>query len=214
MPQGAFYTQLPARRTVVDGIFNGGGTGGLVYVGSVMALARHGIWFKRTGGASAGSIIAAMIAAGYDANECDYLAAPSGARHRAPDTLPPGVEPLNYQCLLDLPTSPDDVSLESRRNNFVFRAIAGAAIDELLKLPVALPSLEPLVNRVVDQVLAELPSSIGPAKVKVGPFKVKVGPLAVDTDRYEVEVGPFPLPDLKPLIHGAAARVLEAYPRS
>jgi predicted acylesterase/phospholipase RssA len=214
MPQDAFYTQLPARQTLVDGIFKGGGTGGIVYVGSVMALARHGVWFKRTAGASAGSIIAAMIAAGYDANECDYLAAPSGARRPAPDTLPPGAEPLEYGSLLDLPSSPEDVTLESRRNNLIYRAIAGAAIDELLKIPVALPSVEPLVNRVADQVLAELPSSIGPAKVKVGPFKVKVGPLAVDTDRYEVEVGPFPLPDVKPLIHSAVARVLQAYPRS
>jgi hypothetical protein len=49
--------------------------------------------------------------------------------------------------------------------------------------------------------------------VKVGPFKVKVGPLMVDTDRYEVEVGPFPLPDVKPLLHNSVARVLEAYPR-
>jgi hypothetical protein len=213
MPHDAFYTQLPAPGTLVDGIFKGGGTGGVVYVGSVMALARHGVWFKRTAGASAGSIIGAMIAAGYDANECDYLAAPPGLRREAPDNLPPGAEPLNYRSLLDLPSSPDDVSLESRRNNLIYRAITGATIDELLNLPVALPSLEPLVNRVVDQVLAELPSSIGPAKVKVGPFKVKVGPLAVDTDRYEVEVGPFPLPDVKPLLHSAATRVLQAYPR-
>jgi hypothetical protein len=213
MPQDALYTQLPAPRTLVDGIFKGGGTGGLVYVGSVMALARHGVWFKRTAGASAGSIIGAMIAAGYDANECDYLAAPCGLRHEAPDSLPPGAEPLNYRSLLDLPSSPDDVSLESRRNNLIYRAITGATIDELLNIPVVLPSLEPLVNRVVDQVLAELPSRIGPAKVKVGPFKVKVGPLAVDTDRYEVEVGPFPLPDVKPLLDSAVTRVLQAYPR-
>jgi predicted acylesterase/phospholipase RssA len=216
MPQDAFYTQLPAPRTLVDGIFKGGGTGGIVYVGSLMALARHGVWFKRTAGTSAGSIIAAMIAAGYDANECDYLAAPSGVRSGSPDNLPPGAEPLNYRSLLDLPSSPDDVTLESRRNNLLHHAIGGATIDELLKIPVSLPSLEPIISRIVDQVVAELPSSIGPVKVKVGPFKVKVGPLMVDTDRYDVEVGPLPVPltDLKPLIQGAVAGVLQAYPRS
>lgn len=216
MPQAAFYTQLPAPRTLVDGIFEGGGTGGIVYVGAVMALARHGVWFKRTAGTSAGSIMAATIAAGYDANECDYLAAPSGAREGAPGLLPADAEPLGYRSLLDLPSSPDDVTLESRRNNLLYYAISGAAVDELLKIPVSLPSLEPFTTRIADRVLAALPSQIGPLKLKVGPFKVKAGPLVVDTDRYEVEVGPFPVPltDLKPLVQNAVAGVLQAYPHS
>ena len=231
MAQDPFYTPLPLPQTLVDGIFKGGGTGGIVYIGSLMALARNGIWFKRTAGTSAGSITGSIIAAGYDANECDYLAAPSGVRSGAPDNLPAGAKPLNYRALLDVPLSPGEVTLESRRNNLIYQAINGPNIDELLKLVVALPSIEPFVTNIVNQVLAVIPRKIGPFKVKVGPFKAKagpfkvhfpqpvgkvsVGPWEIDTPRYDVEVGPFPVPvnTLAPLIRAAVEGVLKGYPK-
>jgi hypothetical protein len=49
----------------LDGIFKGGGALGAVYLGCTEYLQRNGVWFARTAGTSAGSIIAGLIAAGY-----------------------------------------------------------------------------------------------------------------------------------------------------
>lgn len=229
MPQDPFYTPLPTPQTFVDGIFKGGGPAGIVYVGSLMALARNGIWFERVAGTSAGAITASIIAAGYNANDCDYLAAPAGVRSGPPDSLPPGVEPLDYLSLMDIPLSPGEVTLESRRNNLFYYAISRPTIDELLKLSVSMPNLEPFITQIVDQVFSVIPARVGPFKVKVGPFKaeagpfkvkvlgqnVKVGPWTIDTGTYDVEVGPFPVasPMLKQAIRNSVENALKGYPR-
>jgi NTE family protein len=54
---------------LVDGVFSGGGIKGFALIGAYQALEKKGIIFKRLAGTSAGSLIAAMIAAGYSSDE-------------------------------------------------------------------------------------------------------------------------------------------------
>lgn len=53
----------------IDGVFSGGGVKGLALIGAVSAIEQKGLTFKRLAGTSAGSIIAAFIAAGYKSEE-------------------------------------------------------------------------------------------------------------------------------------------------
>lgn len=63
------------------GIFEGGGAKGLAHVGALRACEDHGIEFCGVAGASAGSIVAALVAAGYTADELFDPEQPAG--HRA-----------------------------------------------------------------------------------------------------------------------------------
>lgn len=53
-----------------DLVFEGGGAKGLAFVGALQALERRGHTPRRVVGTSAGSIVALMLAAGYNAQEC------------------------------------------------------------------------------------------------------------------------------------------------
>lgn len=53
----------------VDLVFEGGGVKGLAFVGSVCCLEDHGYEFERCAGTSSGSIIAALLSAGYTGKE-------------------------------------------------------------------------------------------------------------------------------------------------
>jgi predicted acylesterase/phospholipase RssA len=220
MPPDAFYTTLPSEEVLVDGVFKGGGSAGIVYIGALMALARNGIWFHRTAGTSAGAITAAIIAAGYDANGCDYLASPGDIRGGKPANFPSGVEPLNYLSLMDVPLSPGEVTLRSRRENMIYYSIAGPALDEILKSSAPLPSLEPYIKKIVDQIVRVIPREVGPFKVKVGPFKFKknfpqpVGKVEIKTPEFETEVGPFPVGNVTAAVTQAVKTALTAYPRA
>lgn len=58
----------------VDGVFSGGGIKGFAYVGAIqVVLEERGIQFKRVAGTSAGAILAAFIAAGFNAKELEEL---------------------------------------------------------------------------------------------------------------------------------------------
>lgn len=58
---------------IVDGVFSGGGIKGFAYVGAIQALEEWGIQFKRLAGTSAGAILAAFLAAGYNAKELEEI---------------------------------------------------------------------------------------------------------------------------------------------
>ena len=58
---------------IVDGVFSGGGIKGFAYVGAIQALEERKIKFKRVAGTSAGAILAAFIAAGYNAQELEEI---------------------------------------------------------------------------------------------------------------------------------------------
>ncbi len=53
----------------IDGVFSGGGIKGFSLIGAYEELEAKGFTFKRLAGTSAGSIIAAFIAAGYTSRE-------------------------------------------------------------------------------------------------------------------------------------------------
>lgn len=54
---------------LINGVFQGGGVKGISLTGAVRAAEQHGASFYRVAGTSSGSIVAAMIAAGYRAEE-------------------------------------------------------------------------------------------------------------------------------------------------
>jgi NTE family protein len=53
----------------IDGVFSGGGVKALAFVGALEVLEEKGFEFVRLAGTSAGSIISALLSAGYKANE-------------------------------------------------------------------------------------------------------------------------------------------------
>jgi NTE family protein len=53
----------------IDGVFSGGGVKGLAIIGAIKVIEQKGFTFKRVAGTSAGSIIAALVAAGYSSEE-------------------------------------------------------------------------------------------------------------------------------------------------
>lgn len=53
----------------IDGVFSGGGIKGLALIGAYEEIEKRGLQFKRVAGTSAGSVIAAFIAAGYTSKE-------------------------------------------------------------------------------------------------------------------------------------------------
>jgi NTE family protein len=54
---------------LIDGVFSGGGIKGLALIGAYEEIEKRGFTFARVAGTSAGSIIAAFIAAGYTSKE-------------------------------------------------------------------------------------------------------------------------------------------------
>ncbi|MGG0716527.1 patatin-like phospholipase family protein [Robertmurraya massiliosenegalensis] len=53
----------------IDGVFSGGGIKGFALIGAYQAIEERGLKFKRVAGTSAGSIVAALIAANYTSEE-------------------------------------------------------------------------------------------------------------------------------------------------
>ncbi|KQL37246.1 patatin-like phospholipase family protein [Psychrobacillus sp. FJAT-21963] len=58
---------------LIDGVFSGGGLKGFALVGAYQVLEEKGYRFKRVAGTSAGSILAAFIAAGFSSKEIENL---------------------------------------------------------------------------------------------------------------------------------------------
>jgi NTE family protein len=57
----------------IDGVFSGGGIKGFSLVGAYHEIEKRGFQFERVAGTSAGSIVAALIAAGYTSSEINQL---------------------------------------------------------------------------------------------------------------------------------------------
>lgn len=90
----------------VDGAFEGGGAKGFCYLGALDAVQRSGVWFKRVSGCSAGSIIAALIAAGYTVDP-DYNinlnTPPQKLQPNSKNSLNKIIFEDNYDGMYDLP---------------------------------------------------------------------------------------------------------------
>ncbi len=139
----------------VDLILAGGGALGIAYCGVLRALHEHGIRPARLVGTSAGSLIASLSAAGYEAPEIEWLIAPSDAGLPRPETLPTSVtEPLRLSDFLDPPASAADIGADIMRRTHLWRAIKLNAVDELLgrKLE-GLPEKRELADELTDRIV-------------------------------------------------------------
>lgn len=58
---------------IIDGVFSGGGIKGFALVGGLQVLEERGFVFQRTAGTSAGSILAALVIAGYTGKQIEQL---------------------------------------------------------------------------------------------------------------------------------------------
>ncbi len=146
------YDINPTIQTKVDGIFEGGGTLGAAYIGSLLAMHRQGIWFERVAGNSAGAITASLIAVGYNANEIDWLTAPSGSRIK-PNSIPDSVTPISFRQFIDRPLTND---IRTRQNSILWHLLKGTLFDSLLRFEVPLPPLD----RFIADAVAHLPGSL------------------------------------------------------
>ncbi len=61
------------RVTIVNAVFEGGGVRGVALAGAAAAALDHGYTFDHTVGTSAGSLVASLLAAGYDAEELSSI---------------------------------------------------------------------------------------------------------------------------------------------
>ena len=57
----------------IDGVFSGGGIKGVALIGAIEEIEKRGYQFKRVAGASAGAVIASLLAAKYTSKEIDQL---------------------------------------------------------------------------------------------------------------------------------------------
>ncbi|MBD7935890.1 MULTISPECIES: patatin-like phospholipase family protein [Cytobacillus] len=57
----------------IDGVFSGGGIKGFALIGALAEIEKQGFQFKRVAGTSAGSIISALIIAGYSSEEIERM---------------------------------------------------------------------------------------------------------------------------------------------
>jgi predicted acylesterase/phospholipase RssA len=140
----------------LDGIFCGGGSLGIAYAGALRAVRDNGFWFRRVAGTSAGAMVAALIAAGYDAAEIDWLTAPSDTTIERPDSLPSSVtEPVDLSSFLDYPESSSDIDPTIMRNTFLWKAIKLNAVDEILNRKLtALPTRDKLLDDLSSKIVA------------------------------------------------------------
>jgi NTE family protein len=66
-------TPLGVAAMKIDGVFSGGGIKGFALIGAIQEIEKRGFRFERVAGTSAGSIVAALIAAGYGSNEIEQV---------------------------------------------------------------------------------------------------------------------------------------------
>jgi predicted acylesterase/phospholipase RssA len=115
-----------------DLVFEGGGAKGLAFVGALQAIERRGHTPRRVVGTSAGSIVAVLVAAGYNAEEC--MAAIN-------ERLPDGTS--RFASFLQTPHIEEDIEL----NN---------SLRFWLKTELDNPMVPNLIEPVVDQMVAGL----------------------------------------------------------
>jgi len=144
------------RTDKLDGIFSGGGSLGIAYVGALRAVQEQGFWFTRVAGTSAGSMVAALVAAGYESAELEWLLAPPDLAIDRPDSLPSSItEPIDLSRFLDFPESSSDISSTIMRKTYLWKAIKLNAVDELLSRKLTgLPARDKLVDDLTDRITA------------------------------------------------------------
>ena len=115
-----------------DLVLEGGGAKGLAFVGALQAIERRGHTPRRVVGTSAGSIVAALVAAGYNAEECK-----AAINERLPDGT------SRFAGFLQTPRIDENTEL----NN---------SLRYWLKTEMDNPNVPNLIEPVVDQMVAGL----------------------------------------------------------
>jgi len=144
---------LTATPTLVDGVFEGGGTLGTAYVGSLRALADNNIWFARVVGNSAGAITAALVAVGFTAAEIQWL---SAAFPEAPP-VPSSLKDLGIRNSIRFDRFLDEPSLAtvsaSKEKTLLWNSLKGDVIDEMARLSLPLQSRDQLADTLQEAIL-------------------------------------------------------------
>ncbi len=153
----------------IDVVMAGGGALGIAYVGALRALQDHGLWPVRVAGTSAGSLVGALVAAGYNATELEWLLASPDTHTPRPDSLPRSItQPINLSTFLDPPRSSGDLSLATMRRTHLWKAIKLNAVDELFgKELKRLPTRGKLADELTDRV-------VGLSLGKFDPFRQRI----------------------------------------
>jgi len=149
--------------TMVDGVFKGGGSLGAAYPGALRALASQNIWFRRVAGTSAGSILSCMIAAGFNAEEIEFLSAPAEMNLPRPSSLPAalGAHEVDYLNFVDFP-SPHELATAKEWRHSIAWLMARQMVDVLAAMSGPLPNH----NTVLDAILGAVAGVVtvaGPA---------------------------------------------------
>jgi predicted acylesterase/phospholipase RssA len=134
--------------TFIDGVFEGGATLGTAYIGSLRVMQQSGLWFQRVAGNSAGAITAAMIAAGYNATDMEWLSSGYPNRPPRPAGVPAGLQPLDFMDFLDFPAA-NSISVSARRKTLLWKILKGEAIDHFLDTKIPVPTRGSAVNSIV-----------------------------------------------------------------
>ncbi|MDX1414164.1 MAG: patatin-like phospholipase family protein [Candidatus Promineifilaceae bacterium] len=115
MPTGASALQMS--EAGLDLVFSGGGAKGIAHIGALMELEKRGLTYRRVVGTSSGSIMALMLAAGYNTDE--MVAA---ITERTPDGK------IIMASFLDTPAS---FSEEVIHDSFLYTLIENAILSDL-----------------------------------------------------------------------------------
>jgi len=147
-PVNRFDRQFQLPTTYVDGVLEGGASLGTAYLGSLRLLEDNRIWFKRIAGNSAGSIFAAMIAAGYTANEIEWLCSAYQNAPRRPTGVHRSLNPIDFLDFLDFP-SLNTVGNPARRKTLLWKAVKGQVLDIILNTIIPIPTRNSAENDIV-----------------------------------------------------------------
>ncbi len=129
----------------VDGAFEGGGAKGFCYLGALDAFSRAGIWFDRVAGCSAGSITAALIAAGYEVSpkyriDTGLMPIFDGLAPNPSNSLNQIIMDDNFDGMYDLPEEISEEDIRRSWTNHLF--------DRLIPFNAVLSPLAQLRSRV------------------------------------------------------------------
>lgn len=116
-----------------DLVFEGGGAKGLAFVGALMSFEKRGHVPRRVIGTSAGSILAALVAAGY--NSAESLEAIA-------ERLPDGRS--RFASFLETPVLDEDVLLQTSLRNWLVTELDNPSVPNLI---------EPVVDRMIDSLM-------------------------------------------------------------
>jgi len=175
----ARFTNLRPRRPIVgtinsgklvDAVFEGGGALGAAYVGALRCLHDQGIKFARVAGNSAGSITAAFIAAGFTAEEMQWLTSnfndPNAAADLPLSLANAGInQPIPFRDFMDLPTV-DTISTQAKRETILWKALYGEIIDIIGDIQLPIPVVDDAsIDSVTTAIINKIHSDNGPVGI-------------------------------------------------